>query len=300
MSPSDDADFYVGHVRNWVLLERQRAERAAVMARRHEEKLALASEAMRPHHQRLATLYRRIEQRHLASGQMQAMHAGRLRRWAEAGASQGVIRPLFMASVATILDVDSATLALFGRWQLPAMVAASNATARAAHDLEFTLGEGPMIDAVEQRHVVFVAGPAILDRWPEYGAAVAELGVRAVVAMPVQLPTVNLGALCGFDSRPELYGGVTASADRVADALAHAVLQAAQLPEHSHITAPHLPLFDEADYCEVVHQAVGMVAVQCDCDLRDAMAILRARAFADGHPSDVIAERIVRGTLRLS
>jgi hypothetical protein len=299
VAPSDNADMYIGHVRNWVLLERQRAERAAAMAVRHEEKQAHASEAMREHHARLAELYRRIERRHLASSQMQAMHAGRLRRWAEAGASQGAIRPLFMASVATILDVDSAILALFGRWQLPAMVAASNATARAAHDLEFTLGEGPMIDAVEQEHVVFEAGPAMLVRWPEYGAAVADLGVRAVIAMPVRLPTVNLGALCGFDGRPELCGGVTASADRVADALAHAVLQAAQLPERGH-TAPHLPLFDEADYCEVVHQAVGMVAVQCACDLRDAMALLRARAFADGHPVDAIAERIVHGTLRLS
>lgn len=258
-----------------------------------------ATASMLAYHTRFAELYRRLEQRHLASGQMQAVHAGRLRRWAEASAGQGAIRPVFMASVAAILDVDSAMFALFGRWQVPAMVAASSDTARAAHDLEFTLGEGPMIDAAGENGVITAAGPALLARWPQYGAAVAELGVRAVVAMPIRFPTVRLGALCGFDSRPKLPEGVTASADRVADALAHAVLDTAQTTETTD-DGPILPLFDEADYRDVVHQAVGMVSAQCECGLRDATAMLRARSFADGLPVDEIAERIVAGTLRLS
>lgn len=299
VSSSDNADAYIGHVWNWVRLERQRAERAAVLAQRHEDLMTRSSASMLAYHSRLAELYRRLQQRHLASGQMQAVHAGRLRRWAEVGAGQGAIRPLFMASVAAILDVDSAMFALFGRWQVPAMVAASSDTARAAHDLEFTLGEGPMIDAAAENRAIIAAGPALLDRWPQYGAAVAELGVRAVVAMPVRFPTVRLGALCGFDSRPKLPDGVTASADRVADALAHAVLDTAQTAENID-SGPILPLFDEADYRDVVHQAVGMVSAQCDCDLLDATAMLRARSFADGLPVDEIAERIVGGTLRLS
>jgi hypothetical protein len=125
------------------------------------------------------------------------------------------------------------------------------------------------------------------------------LGVRAVVAMPVRFPTVRLGALCGFDSRPKLPDGVTASADRVADALAHALLDTAQTTENAD-SGPILPLFDEADYRDVVHQAIGMVSVQCECDLHDATAMLRARSFADGVPVDEIAGRIVDGTLRLS
>lgn len=295
MSLSDNADAYIGRVWNRVLLEQQRAARAAAMARRHEEETSHASASMLTYHTRLADLYRRTEQRHLATGQLHAAHACRLRRWADAGAGRNAMRPPFMASVATILDVDSAIFALFGRWQVPAMVAASSEVARVVHDLEFTLGEGPMIDAAERNQVTAVSGPALRDRWPQYGAAVAELGVRAVVALPVRLPTVSLGALCGFHSRPTLHDGVAASADRVADALAHAVLDTTKPAG----TNPHLPLFDEADYCDVVHQAAGMVSVQCDCGPHDAMAMLRARAFADGLPVDVIAGRVVRGTLRL-
>jgi hypothetical protein len=44
---------------------------------------------------------------------------------------------------------------------------------------------------------------------------------------------------------------------------------------------------------------VGIVAVECDCDLDDALALLQARSFVDSLPVATIAARIVAGTLRL-
>jgi hypothetical protein len=296
--PPDDADADFGIVWHWVVLERDRAARAAAVAQRHEDRLAQVSEPMRAHHQRFAARYRQIEQRHLAAARLQALHAARLQKWAQDPNGHGELRPVFMAAVAAMLGVDSAAVTLFGRRHAQAMVATSDPTAQAAHELEFVLGEGPTTDATASGAVVVAAGPAVGSRWPRYGAAVAELGVLAVVATPLTLPTVCLGALCGFDSRSSLHDGVAASADKVADALTHTVLL------NSHATdeadgIPRLPLFEEADYQAVVHQAAGMVSVQCDCDLDDAMAMLRARSFADGQPVAAIAEQIVRGTLRL-
>jgi len=289
----DDANADFDTVWRWVTLERGRAARAAAVAQRHEEQSARATEPMRAHHMRFATRYRQIEQRHLAAARLQAMHAVRLQKWAQN--SDGGLKPVFMAAVAAILGMDGAAVTVFGRLHTPAMVATSDPTAQAAHDLEFVLGEGPTTDATASGSLVVAAGPAVRDRWPQYGAAVAELGVLAVVATPLTLPTVCLGALCGFDSRPSLADGVAASADEVADALTHTVLLSSGATDG----IPRVPLFDEADYQAVVHQAVGMVSVQCDCTIDDALAMLRARSFADGRPIAEIAEQIVAGSVRL-
>lgn len=292
----DDANVDFGTVWHWVGVERGRAARAAAVAQRHEEKLATAPEPRRAHHQRLATRYRQIEQRHLAAARLQALHAARLQRWGRD--TDGALRPVFMAAVAAMLGMDSAAVVVFGRRHVEAMVATSDAVARAAHDLEFVLGEGPTTDATTTGEVVVADGPAVRRRWPQYGAAVAEFGVLAVVATPLILPTACLGALCGFDSRSSLHDGVADSADVVADVLTHTVLLTS--PEATaDESIPRLPLFDEADYQAVVHQAVGIVSVQCDCGLDDARALLRARSFTDGQPVARIAAQVVDGTLRL-
>ena len=62
---------------------------------------------------------------------------------------------------------------------------------------------------------------------------------------------------------------------------------------------PALPLFGEADFPAGVHQAAGMVSQQCGCGPSDALALLRARAFADGRTAEEIAAAVLRGELRL-
>jgi hypothetical protein len=49
----------------------------------------------------------------------------------------------------------------------------------------------------------------------------------------------------------------------------------------------------------VVHQAAGMVSQECGCGPGDALALLRARAFADGRTAGEIAAAVLRGELRL-
>jgi AmiR/NasT family two-component response regulator len=63
---------------------------------------------------------------------------------------------------------------------------------------------------------------------------------------------------------------------------------------------PDSPLLDgAADLRAVVHQAAGMVSVQSDCTITDALDLIRARAFADDQPIDEVSTRIVQRALRL-
>jgi hypothetical protein len=271
---------------------RQRAARAASLADEHEARAVLAPESLRALHVRMKDLYRRIEVRHLAAVRVTELHALRMERWLN-GADGQPARPVFMAAVASALGAPSAAATLRGQRHASVVVAVSDATARAAHELEIVMSEGPAADAAAGTSIA-VAGSALLDRWPRYGPAVAELGVRAVTAAPLGPPGARLGALCAYAAEPVIRDGAAAATDRMAVALTQMVLLDARVPGSGQDAAV-LPVFGEDGYPAVVHQAAGMVSVQCGCGIDDAEDLLAARAFATSTSVEQIAIQVVRG-----
>ena len=201
-----------------------------------------------------------------------------------------------MAAVASALGTPSAAATLRGQRHASVVAAVSDATARAAHELEIVMSEGLAADAVAAGTSVAVAGPALLDRWPHYGPALAELGVRAVTAAPLGPPGARLGALCGYAAEPVLRDGIAAATDRMAVALTEMVLLDVNVPG-SGLGGPVLPVFGGDGYPAIIHQAAGMVSVQCDCAVDDAEDPLAARAFATSTPVEQIAVQVVRGEI---
>ncbi len=55
---------------------------------------------------------------------------------------------------------------------------------------------------------------------------------------------------------------------------------------------------DVSDHRAVVHQATGMIAVQIDSDVEEALVRLRAHAFATDRPIREVARDVVTGKLR--
>jgi hypothetical protein len=53
------------------------------------------------------------------------------------------------------------------------------------------------------------------------------------------------------------------------------------------------------DHAEV-HQATGMVSVQADVPLGQAIGLLQAHAFATGHPITAVARDVLSGRMRFS
>jgi hypothetical protein len=58
-------------------------------------------------------------------------------------------------------------------------------------------------------------------------------------------------------------------------------------------------MFDDADFLASVHQAAGIVSVQLACQTTDAVALLRARAFADDLPVETLARSVIRRDIQL-
>ena len=67
------------------------------------------------------------------------------------------------------------------------------------------LGEGPALTALAERGQVVVADTAAEPRWPSFGPAAAELGVRSLLASPITTGDAVLGVLTLHAERPNAF-----------------------------------------------------------------------------------------------
>jgi hypothetical protein len=96
----------------------------------------------------------------------------------------------------TLLPVSGAAISLMAPAQSQSVASAFDETARAIQDLEFTLGEGPALDAYTGGKPVLVDDVRALGaRWPQFSTAVGAMGVQAVFALPLQAVMARLGVL---------------------------------------------------------------------------------------------------------
>ena len=166
-------------------------------------------------------------------------------------------------------------------------------------ELQYTLGEGPCVDAYQQDSVV--AEPDLAEpvarRWPAFTPPALQAGVRAVFGFPLRVGTVRLGALNLYRDRPGLLSGEQhADALVVADVAARWVLDA-QAGAPSGVVAKELEA--GADFHFAVHNAAGMVSVQGGISVAEALIRLRAFAFANGRLLADVADDVVARRVRL-
>lgn len=262
-------------------LARARAEREQAAAARQER---LAERTGQELHERLARLHRDSASCQRTAAELQEAYARLLTGAATTGRTATAAG--FMASVAEVCGTRGAAVSYLADDRSELAVAASDEPARAAQELEFLLGEGPARDAATGRVAVRAAGTELRERWPVYGTALAELGFDEVAAVPLRQHGTCVGSLTVFDPRSAATGSLT----EVADALTQTM-----------VLGPHGDpgLYGGTDQRVVVHQAAGMVSVQVGCAVKDALELVKARAFSEGLPVHTVAERIVRGDVRL-
>ena len=164
--------------------------------------------------------------------------------------------------------------------------------------LQYDLGEGPCVDAYHEDRPVLESDLAepVNVRWPAFTGPVLDAGVRAVFGFPLHVGAVRLGALHLYRDRPgPLTDEQHADALVMADIAAQAVLVLqANAPPGQLATA----LMASADFQYVVHQASGMVAVQLDVSVAEALIRLRAYAFGNDRPLAEVTRDVVARLLR--
>lgn len=175
----------------------------------------------------------------------------------------------------------------------------SDEVSQLIEELQYTLGEGPCVDAYQRDTIV--SEPDLADpqtrRWFAFTPPVLQAGARAVFGFPLRVGTVRLGALDLYRDRPgELSSDQHADALVLADVTARWVLDA-QAGAPSGVVAEQLEA--GADFHFAVHNAAGIVSVQEGISVTDALIRLRAFAYSHDRLLDDVAQDVIARRLRL-
>ena len=174
----------------------------------------------------------------------------------------------------------------------------TNAVSALIEDLQYTLGEGPCVDAYQQDQVVVEPdlARARTRRWLAFTPAALEAGVRAVFGFPLRVGAARLGALNVYQDRPgALSDDQHADALVVADVVARWVLDV-QADAPSGALAVELEA--GGDFYFAVHNAAGAVSIQLGCSITEAMIRLRAYAFSNDRLLRDVAEDVMSRKVR--
>lgn len=159
-------------------------------------------------------------------------------------------------------------------------------------DLAEVVTEGPGWDAYRSGQPV--SGDLQDERWPVFGAAARkELGAVRVRALPMRPGGEVMGVLTLHwqgECREELD---VAMAQFLADAVGAALLRDPRWGDDDQPAGPWATR-------SRVHQATGMVVAQLGIQVDDAMALLRAHAFAHAASLDEIADQVLSRHLDFS
>lgn len=191
--------------------------------------------------------------------------------------------------------VDGCGVSVLSRSGTPLALHATNSVAAIIEELQFTLGEGPCMDAAASGVPVLISDltdrtEGIADRWPAFLDEASKVGVRAVFAFPVRIGAIGLGVMDLYRDRPgQLSPAELTRTFASVDLMGQRMLDLDHLP-------PDAP--DGVAYPMTVHQAAGMVMVQLDSNIEEALVRLRATAYRDGRPVSALADDVVAGRYR--
>lgn len=193
-------------------------------------------------------------------------------------------------SCARVLGVDGVALSLLAGEDATELVWTSEGDSRRLEDLQFTLGEGPGVDAVGHGSLVIEPNLSRLPagRWPVLLPELAALGVGAVFCFPLLVGSFCMGVLT---LQRRASGPLTDAA--MDDALILTGALTAVLLDGGAASDALMAERPSDLYRAAVHQATGMISVQAGIPLPQALLRLRAYAYRHGRPILEVAEDVV-------
>jgi ANTAR domain/GAF domain len=196
--------------------------------------------------------------------------------------------------VAALVSVEAAALTLRAKPRAQEMLAASDEWSARLEETQYTIGEGPGIQA-------YVDGaPVLVDdlraeqaRWPVFAEAALGMDATAAFAFPLQVGAIRIGTLNMYRHRPGRL-----SHDDLTDSALLADLATIALLKHTDTTENSPPdwMRPIGSYQDI-NIATGMLAARLGISLDDAFARLRGRSYAESRSvldvaRDVVERRI--------
>lgn len=195
---------------------------------------------------------------------------------------------------ARVLPVDGAGISLFFTSDRRLPLGASDPVSAEAERLQFTVGEGPCLTSHATGDQVVADEAALRSRWPGYyDTLVAHTPIRGTISLPLRDELRGIGALDLYVVPPRDVESLS-----LRDALSVSEHVAAVLQEQNHRsgTSSDGPAWLDAPAAQrrsTVWQAMGFVNSALGVSSPDALALLRAHAFAGGQSLDELASQVL-------
>jgi GAF domain-containing protein len=195
-----------------------------------------------------------------------------------------------------LFAVDGAGLMLIDPDQLLRNVADSDPRIDHLEDLQIEHGEGPCIDAFDDKELVHAADLAAEKRWPKFSPAAVGRGLRAVLASPIPYNQMAIGVVAVFSAKarpwsPEGELALIAFTDLAALTIAN-TMQSEQRGELAD------QLQRALDARVVIEQAKGALVARDGVSPGEAFEQMRRRARSERRRVAEIAQEIIAGSRR--
>jgi hypothetical protein len=211
-----------------------------------------------------------------------------------------VATPLRICELCTLLPVTGAAIVEMTDVNRQQTVCATDEVSDQLQTLQFTLGEGPGVEAVSSGRPVLVSDLREVPhtRWPVFAEAASRTPARALYSFPLQIGVISVGALELYRDQPgPLTTAQLAGALLCADVARWALLglRAGTDPDAAE---PQRWLTDPDLQRTEIHRATGMVMAQLEISAESALATLRAFAYSNDQALNDIAHQVVTRQLR--
>jgi GAF domain-containing protein len=175
-------------------------------------------------------------------------------------------------------------------------VVASAEFVHAVDDVQYGLGEGPCLLAVESRRTQMSGSLGGERRWPRFGPRVGRMGVHSVLSLPLLLPDRVVGAMNVYAHAKNAFGTEAARIGELFARPAAVSVHNAQILAQSQRLAAQLA--EALTSRAVIDQALGIVMSRTGASAEEAFDRLRATSQAQhvrvSEVSRVLVDEAVR------
>jgi GAF domain-containing protein len=235
----------------------------------HSHEQALPADLSGPHAVEIAGLLHELSARLLgADGFAQALE--RLAAFA-AGAVPGAVR---------------CSVTLIGEGG-PAAIAGHGTAGHQVDEIQYATSTGPGLEAARTRALVTAQDLTTDPRWPALAQAARSSGVCSVVAVPIDVHRVSVGALSLYAEAPD---GIEAPM----------LLTAMAVAGQAEVLLGELRRREALMEGAVVDRAAGVIIAQRNCGVQEAYAFLQDTAQRLGLDRRTVAERLIAAVARKS
>jgi GAF domain-containing protein len=199
-------------------------------------------------------------------------------------------------SADALFQVDGTALMLVDRDQVLRNLAVSHLRAALLEELQAEHGEGPCVDAYDDKQTVRADDLRRDRRWPGFAPAAAQRGLAAVLASPIPYSTEAVGVVAVHASGPHPWSEAEVEAIvAFTDLAAMMILNAMEASERGRVA---VELQVALDSRVAIEQAKGVLVGRHGISPRQAFERLRSLARDQRRPLTEVAKAVVSAAQR--